>query len=370
VTTDELRERIRLGEDARTELKDERVHTDALEAAIVSFANAAGGVIAIGVADDGETRGVADADALILRIDNVCRNSIEPPYTLHVVEKHALDGRVVLALHVPRGTQRPYRTSRGVYYVRAAASKRMATRQELLDIYQSSLALHPDEIPVEDAGVDEIDRSYLLGVRPELLGLREEGLVRTLVNARILSPERRLTLAGLLCFGQDPQRFRPYARVTAIRHRGVAICEEFLERREIGGKLEAQVRDAMAFVRANVPDLPAPAVDEAIVNALVHRDYLAPAQVRILVFEDRLEVVSPGAPLDSVSVDEMQFGCHVVRNARIFAHLSRLRLTTDAGRGVPSMIGIARERGLPEPALVARGSEFRVVFRRAAPRPS
>ncbi|MBI4613862.1 MAG: transcriptional regulator, partial [Planctomycetes bacterium] len=182
------------------------------------------------------------------------------------------------------------------------------------------------------------------------------------------------TLGGLLCFGGEPQARRPYARITAIRHRGTEVSEDFLDRREIGGNLESQIRGAQEFLRQHLlaptpggaqPIHPPPleAVNEAIVNAVAHRDYFQPAQVRLFVFDDRVEAISPGRLLNSVTVELMRYGCHVVRNPLIFGHMARLRLATDAGRGVPSMIGLMRARGLPEPEILQTGVDLRVVFR-------
>ncbi|MBI4614875.1 MAG: putative DNA binding domain-containing protein, partial [Planctomycetes bacterium] len=223
MSPEELRERIRLGEDGRTEFKDERSHPDDLAAAIVSFANSAGGDLLLGVANDRSVPGVSDPDQAMLRLDNICRQNIEPPLVCVTIQKHLLENSVVLALRVPRGPQRPYRTTKGVYYVRGAAGRRIATRQELLEIYQSALALHPDEMAAEDAGPEDIDPGYLLRVRPEFQHLSQEELIRTLINVKVMFDADHPTLGGLLCFGGEPQARRPYARITAIRHRGTQV---------------------------------------------------------------------------------------------------------------------------------------------------
>lgn len=375
MTPDEFKQRISLGEDARTEFKEEPVRPDALAAAIVSFANsAAGGAILLGVADDGRPAGVADADTATVRIDDICRQNVEPPLTNVTIERHRLGDATLLAVYVPRGPQRPYRTSSGIYYVRGTAGRRIATRQELLEIYQSSQALFPDEMAVEDAGPGDLDPDYLRALRPELQGLAEPELLRTLVNLKILFDTDHPTLGGLLCFGKEPQRLRSYARITAIRQRGTDVTEDFIDRREIGGHLERQLRDAEDFVRRHLPGPaagsarpiyppPVEAVDEALVNAAAHRDYLAAAQIRLFIFDDRVEVISPGRLLNDVSPELMRHGCHVVRNPVVFSHLARLRLATDAGRGVPTMFTVMRARGLPEPEIVPAGAELRVVLK-------
>ncbi len=374
MTLQELEEHIRLGEDSRTEFKEERAHPDALAAAMVSFANGEGGAILLGVADNRTVTGVSNSDEKMLTVDEIRRQNVEPPITNMTLEKHSLQGAMVLVVNVPRGSQRPYRTNKGVYYLRSMAGRRIASRQELLEIFQAGGSLFPDELPAEDAGLADVDRDYLFQIRPELAGMTDEDLVRTLINVKLMADPLHLTLGGLLCFGAAPERVRQYARITAIRHTGIDVTEALLGRQEIGGPVARQVRSAQAFVRKYFPAVPAQAaqpiypppveaVDQAIVNAVAHRDYLAPAQVRLFVFDDRIEVVSPGRLLNSVTVELMCDGCHFVRNPLVFHHLARLGLAIDAGRGIPTMFALMRARGLPDPEVSPSGIDLRVVFR-------
>ena len=112
---------------------------------------------------------------------------------------------------------------------------------------------------------------------------------------------------------------------------------------------------------------PIEAVDEAVINAIAHRDYGLAAQTRLFIFDDRVEVVSPGRLLNSVSAELMRHGCHLVRNPVIFGQLARLRLATDAGRGVPNMFTRMRAASLPEPEIMPTGAELRVILRLQSP---
>src|SRR5262245_37456096 len=133
MTTDELRERIRAGEDANTEFKDERVQAADLAAAFVSFANSRGGWVLVGVDNRGNPSGVGNADEVLNRIDDVGRNNVEPPLPAGAitVERHLLGASLILAVNIARGPQRPYRSINGVYYIRALAGRRAATWEEL-----------------------------------------------------------------------------------------------------------------------------------------------------------------------------------------------------------------------------------------------
>ena len=311
-----------------------------------------------------------------MRIDNICRNNIEPPLDAASVtaEKHQIENRRIVAVVVLRGRRRPYRSNRGVHYVRALAGRQIATQQELLEIYQSAQALFPDEMSVEDATIDDLDRAKIIRQRPELGSLPEPQLQAALKNMKVMSDARHPTLGGLLSFGRAPQQFRPHAKMTALRISGVSLSENLKDRVEIEGTLDEQIGSAENFVRDHLKQLPEQspqplydppfqALDEAIVNAVAHRDYLVPSQTRILFFDDRIEIASPGKLLNSVTVEAIRLGYHVVRNPVVFSFLTRWRLATAAGLGVPTMIKETRASQWPEPEFAVVGAEFRVIFR-------
>jgi ATP-dependent DNA helicase RecG len=374
MTPDEIKNKIMLGEDTRTEFKDERASPDAIAAAIVSFANTAeGGNILMGVADDGTVTGISKPDALLQQFDNLCKNNIEPSIGVGEIsaEKIWVDNAIVIVIHVRRGRRRPYRTNKGDYYIRGLAGKHKANPQELLEIFQSEEALAPDKMAIEDANRNDINDAYFFGLRPELQSLSESSLRQSLINMKVLSESGQLTLGGLLCYGRDPQRFRDYARITAILHSGNEISEEFKDRKEIGGTLAQQIEGTYAFVRNNFPKVvgtpslyppPFQAIEEAIVNAVAHRDYFALAQIRIFIFNNRIEVISPGRLLNKVTIEAIREGYHLMRNPVIFNHLTRLRLATQAGHGIPTMLRTMRASYLPEPEFRIVGHEFRVLF--------
>ncbi|MBI4803183.1 MAG: putative DNA binding domain-containing protein [Elusimicrobia bacterium] len=370
MTTEELEERIKLGEDLKTEFKSGKAQPDAIAAAIVSFANSAGGALIIGVNDDRSISGVEDSDKTLLGITDVSRNNIEPalPSGFITAEKHNLGGRVVVVINVTRGPQRPYQTNKGVHYVRSLAGKSRATRQELLHLFQSARSLFPDEIPLEEAAVEHIDAGRLLEKRPEMAGPRGRVEDRSMINAKILSEDGHPTLGGLLCYGRNPQQFRPYARITAIRQKGVEASENFYDREEIVATVEEQLQAAGAFIRKNMPAVsgiyppPFEAFDEAVINAVAHRDYSLNAQIRIFIYDNRIEIISPGRLLNTVTPEAMRLGCHTVRNQIVFSYLSLRRFVTDAGRGIPNMLRVLRASNFPEPEFAVVASEFRVIF--------
>jgi ATP-dependent DNA helicase RecG len=164
MTNEEIEEHLGLGEDSKWEFKSEIPHPDNLSSEIVSMANSEGGNIILGVSDKGEPfplldeKGVMDeATALV---ENISRQNIEPSLLL-TWEKFKIEGHTILAIKVPKGSDRPYRTNKGVYYLRVGASKRLISRTELARLFQSTGSFYPDESPVFNTGISDIDLEYL-----------------------------------------------------------------------------------------------------------------------------------------------------------------------------------------------------------------
>jgi ATP-dependent DNA helicase RecG len=401
LTADTIARALRLGEDSRNEFKSCRgggPHADAITAAIVAFANSGGGRLWLGVEDDGTVSGTGgrdEADRLLQKLDNVCQNGVVPPIACsHVKVEH--DGKLLIVTDVPGyAPSRPYRTSGGRYFVRGGASRRDASPDEVRRLVLSAVvqAQVPDEMPVRGTSVADLDDTtftayhrLVYGTAPEV---EAEARERLLINLRILSPEG-LTLVGLLGFGRDPQRYLPWARVTAVRSPGTEVGLEMLDRKDFGGTIDAQIAEAEAFlllhlaspvsIRGFDPErsrgvptehmLPLEAVREAVRNAVAHRDYAIPAQINLTLYDDRLEVVSPGRLLNSVTVEVLKLGAvHLERNPLVCTVLAKRGLMTERGSGVLRMMQLMRQHGLPEPEIEERGPSLIVTLRmrRAGP---
>jgi ATP-dependent DNA helicase RecG len=155
------------------------------------------------------------------------------------------------------------------------------------------------------------------------------------------------------------------------------------DRQEIGGRLVAQLHGARAFLdrhlaaaqrvrgwereRQAAPGrIPERVLNEALVNAVKHRDYRVASQVRLVVYDDRVEIANPGTLLNQLTLASIrEGGIPQRRNPVIAGHLGRLPLGEDLGFGVPEMLRLMREGGHPEPELSLVGGHFRVVLRAA-----
>jgi ATP-dependent DNA helicase RecG len=372
-----IEQRIRLGEDSRTELKSTARGLDAriLARTIAAFANGRGGQIFLGVEDDGTPTGVGSAqqaDALMLQVVQVCQTRVHPPIWCPVI-KAEVAGQLLLVVDVPTSSpDRPYRAD-SVFYVRDASMTREATREELLRLLQSQ-NVHYDEAPVDGATLEDLEPGAIETLLRTLYdidpGTHREHYLRSL---KCMEANGTPTVAGMLLFGRDPQRWFPDARISAVRFAGTVVATEFADRKEIAGTLIGQLDQAMAFVptpsrvvglervEAGIPEV---VLREALVNALAHRDYRAASQVRLFVFADRVEVINPGILLNHLTLDSIRIaGISVRRNPILASLLARARRTESIGIGIPEMIARMRGHGLPEPELTVEGGHFRVVLR-------
>lgn len=385
MTLMELLERISRGENLHTEFKEADVHSDDIAAELVAFANTDGGQLIFGVTDDGRIVGVADPDRLAQRVDQIAYQNCEPPIT--VVQETVRDeaGRTVLVVNVLKGDQRPYQTKhRGDFFIRTSSGRRRASRQELLRLFQASESLYYDETVVLRARLSDLDlqrfRQFFARAY-EGQPLDEDGLEATLKNMNLLGEhDGQLvpTVAGLLCFGREPQRHLPTALVNAARIPGTTLAGEPSDAKPVGGTLFDMLEETVRFLNIHLPTvhrirglesevhptLPIHALRELVVNALVHRDYTIAAPVRALLFDDRLEIRTPGQLPNTVTVASiLQGAAHVLRNPTLYLIVYRAGLVTHLGSGVMRAKQAIERTGRATLTLEQTATEFVVEIR-------
>ncbi len=356
MTPEELRERILRWEDPHTDFKESVTNNVELAKDLVCFANSDGGQLVIGVAKDRRIVGVADTDALLLKVDDVAFNSCSPPVTV-VPEIVNLDGRDVVVLNVAKGDQRPYATREGRYYTRSGTRCRAASREELLRLFQATEALFYDEQPLPRLDLGDLDLDAVSRYLQDTEWAEADEDAVRLLRAWRMYDGVHPTVGGLVVFGRRPQSHLESSRVVAGALSGDDIGDDFLDRKDLAGGLFDIVDQAEAFLRLHLrtgheivdferekrEEIPVAALREAVVNALVHRDYTIPGPTRIFVLVDRVEVHSPGRPPNSVDADAMRAGVHVTRNPHIYSRTAEAQLATRAGTGIRRIARLLRE---------------------------
>lgn len=359
-TLQEIADSLKLGEDSFIEFKEVKFrgdgvidpNADALAGEICAFANTGGGVILLGVHDSGIVQGIPTEKINLLEnyISNICRNNCRPPVLLFIKILLLPDAngtnQPVVKLDIPKSVY-VHQTSSGRYFQRLGVTKVDLTPQELARLFQQrEHSFVFDEQIIRQATLDDLDRKLLKSFAPES---KQQAWEKILENKHILDRDEqnmlRPSIAGLLVFGETPEQFLPSAYIEAAAYRGVLMAgATVIDAKKICGPLHQQIDDAVNFVKRNMkvaqiktvgrqdfPQYDLLAVHEAVVNAAAHRDYsIAGSKIRLFLFDDRLEIYSPGKLPNTITLENMadrQF----TRNQLLVSFLSR-QISPHSGR--------------------------------------
>ncbi len=395
----ELLAKIQLGESTFLEYKEVRFaggrirspHRDSLADELAAFANSRGGVFVLGIDDrTHEVIGipVERLDALVDFARNTCVDSIDPPLENIALDRLWLPSSIgeelaVVKIEVPRSLF--VHRSPGGYLHRVADSKRVMSPEFLARLFQQrsqTRVIRFDEQPVVSAKMEDL-ASYLWGrFRTERSDDEPGTFLRKLGMAREDEDGTpRPTVAGVLMATEDPRRWIPNAYIQAVAYRGDSIragsasSAYQLDAMDATGPLDKQVIDACRFVARNMktaafkevgridqPQYDMTAVFEAIVNATVHRDYsVYGSKIRLHLFENRLELYSPGAIANSLGIESLRYR-QSARNEAVCSLLAKCRVPDEPwlatnrrtmmekrGEGVPTILDNSIELSGIEP---------------------
>ena len=330
ITDEEIRQRLVIGEDQRWEFKQikfkgdqpDRPKREDLADEIIAFANANGGVLLCGVSDDGQLQGMSPKQLTALNqvLSEICSDSVEPPIRIRIHHR-ILDEKAYLLVEVPKGDSAHERFGRA--FIRVGGSKRQLSGDEKLRLAQSRTKeryLWFDQQIVPETGFNSLDERLW---EPLLSAEGQSDPVKALMNLGMLAADEtgayRATVAGILLCAKSPQQWFPHAMIMATMYRGKDRASGQLDAQEIEGALPQQIFDAVKFVvrnmrvaarktptREDLPQYSKVAVFEAIVNAVIHRDYsIYSSRIRLSMFKDRLEIDSPGQLPNGMTIDMM-----------------------------------------------------------------
>ncbi len=347
----ELIDKIHLGEDSTIEFKRELPRRDSLADEITAFANARGGALLIGVDDDGDIVGLDqhNLDRTEKTVVEICRDSIEP-HVPAFAERMQLDGKVLLKVDVPRSLF--VHKSPGGYLARQGSSKRVMPTDQLARLLQSrsqARIISFDEQVVPNTTRDTLLKEFYLRFIRE--GAPEDEVEDLLQKRRLLVRDGlvyRASVAGLLMCNDRPDDYLYNSFIQAVFYRGkIKDANYQIDAKDFKGPLDRQVMDAYKFVerynqvsarkdlgRREQPQFSMRAVFEALVNAVVHRDYSRTAsKIRLFMFADRLELSSPGALANTLTVERLRYG-QATRNELLARLLSEITVEDNVGRQV------------------------------------
>jgi ATP-dependent DNA helicase RecG len=343
-------------------------YTEEFKKAIVAFANTDGGTLYVGIADDGAVVGVNDADDTLLKITNVIRASIVPDVTLFVACKiETIEGKAVIVVTVQKGSASPYYIAgKGIrpegVYVRQGASSVPASQSAILKMiketdgehYEKTRSLNQD---LTFAGAENVFKAKAVPFGPnpmKSLHLRTADGIYT--NLGLLLSDQAMHTIKLAVFeGRDKEIFK--------------------DRREFSGSLLKQLNETYNFIdmynhthaevsglyRTDLRDYPEEAIREALLNAMVHRDYGFSSSTLISIFEDRMEFVSIGGLPKGISLDDISLGVSVPRNENLANIFYRLKFIEAYGTGIPKILRSYADFSR-QPLLQATDNAFKITL--------
>ncbi len=323
-----------------------REYTDEIRKTVTAFANTDGGRIYIGVEDDGSARGITDPDDVMLRVTNIIRDSIRPDITLFTeIGVEQIDNKSVVVVKVQHGTARPYYLAgKGIrpegVFVRQGASTVPATDTAILnmiketsgDCYEDARSLNQQlTFNATAAYFDRKGVAFEESQKKTLNLIGEDGMY---TNLALLLSEQCTHSIKLAVFEGEKKTI-------------------FKERREFSGSVLDQLEEAYAFIdrfnstraefkgldRIDMRDYPPEAIREALLNAIVHRDYAFSGSTLINIFDNRMEMVTIGGLVKGISLSDIMLGISILRNQHLANVFYRLKLIEAYGIGMPKIMG-------------------------------
>jgi ATP-dependent DNA helicase RecG len=392
-THTELLEIINNGENSGVEFKRDEVQNNDLAKELVAFSNFSGGIVLLGVEDDGSISGITRADVEQF-VMNTCRDKIRPPIIpFFEVVRDVEPGKDVAIVRVTQGldVHSLWHNNRNTYYIRVGTQSREPSPEELGRLFQQRGSIRAELRPVSGATLADLDhrrlRDYFKRIRQQTPPRDEDEAAwrSLLVNTEIMT-EEGVTVGGMLLFGKTPNRFLPQAGIDAAAFPGIQKDYAARERVALRGPMtpllgarravleNGLVEQALDFVKRNTTvtaelkrgrniqksTYPPEALREGIVNALIHRDYLlSSTDIELAIYSDRLEIISPGKLPNGITPERMRAGTRAARNQLMKDIMRDYGYLEHMGMGIPrKIIQGMRAHNATEPELVEDGERF------------
>ncbi len=349
---------------------------------ISAFYNTRGGTIVVGVDDQRQPVGVGRPQGVEAGIINILRDRLDLD-ALPVIEIVAYQGNEFVVVTCPKGGRRPYFV-RGELRpnIRVGSTNRPATAEEIRRLYLEGGEVRYETLPNPAVAWSDLSPTLIARYiqRREALShtsllLNHEELLQNLgcvveADGRLIS-----THAGVLLFSVEPQRWLPQSEIICVRFQGRDVLT-YLDRLDLRGPLPEMVLEAERFVYRNTrtghrvvgfegidySEYPREAIREVLMNAVIHRDYsLSGQSIRVFIFDDRIEVHSPGVLLPEITLDEIrQLKSRSVLRNRIIVEVFRDLggFIEKLGTGIRRMTAVMEQHGLPRPQFEELSGEF------------
>lgn len=376
MTEQEILQMRNLAEDGQVQFKERANDRYDIGCEMVAFSNSRGGRLVIGINDkSGEINALSymELQETTNLLTSIASENVIPNVLIDVENVPTASGAVVVAT-IPE----PYHDNKGIIWVKNGADKRKVfDNSELADMMGDCGRYDADEEAVRDASIDDLDadtiKLYLMerfapvfrGKEIDELTMKDYSLdrmagfvikgatiERLLRNLRFVRPDGQLTKAAMMLFGKYTQRWLPEITAKCISFLGNSVggtqFRDKMHDMEIEGNLLHQYRTIMNFFTRNLRkvqvkrefnslgelEIPYESLTEYVVNALVHRSLNIKAPIRIFIFDDRVEIHSPGSLPNGLTIEDVKNGTSMPRNVFLFTNANYLLPYTGAGSGV------------------------------------
>ena len=354
-----------------------------------AFANGGGGSIIIGVTDKDRTiTGINELEIPDLeeKISNIIYTIVEPTPAFNTTV-YNIEGKLLLKIEIFPGSLKPYHLKKkgeieGTY-IRLGSTNRKADIDIIEELRRRRMNIGFDEIEVMEASVEDLALENIelyLKKREKARDIPraepDTAFLNKIKATRQQNGTIHPTVAGILLFSNEPENFIPGAVVKCARFMGNDM-DEFIDQRIITGSLFAQAEETIAFFKKNIRrsakieglyrteeyEYPEKAIREVVVNALCHRDYSRRgADIKFAIFDNRIEITSPGGLLPNVNIEDLGTGVSELRNKIIGKIFNESGLIEGYGTGVLRIRKYIEEKGLPQPEFRDYNGFFKAIF--------
>ena len=354
-----------------------------------AFTNGGGGSIIIGVTDkDRKVTGINELEIPDLeeKISNIIYTIVEPTPAFNTTV-YNIEGKLLLKIEIFPGSLKPYHLKKkgeieGTY-IRLGSTNRKADIDIIEELRRRRMNIGFDEIEIMEASVDDLALEnielYLKKrekARDIPIAEPDTAFLNKIKATRQQNGTIHPTVAGILLFSNEPENFIQGAVVKCARFMGNDM-DEFIDQRIITGSLFTQAEETIAFFKKNIRrsakieglyrteeyEYPEKAIREVVINALCHRDYSRRgADIKFAIFDDRIEITSPGGLLPNVNIEDLGTGVSELRNKIIGKIFNESGLIEGFGTGVLRIRKYIEEKGLPQPEFRDYNGFFKAIF--------
>jgi len=353
----ELLDLIQKGESSTVQFKVRINDAYKIGTEMVAFSNTKGGLLVIGIDDKtGDIKGLSfdELQSTNQLLANAASDNVKP--TIYIfTETVEIDGNNIVVANVSEGISKPHTDNKGVIWVKNGSDKRkVVSREEMARLLQSSGNMYADETLVSGTTINDIDDDFFkqfikskTNKSFEELGLSVSELLSNMGMLRNGS----LSLGGLLLFGKNPQQYRPTFTVQCVSVVGNDISSKDYRDKEdpFTGNLQELYEKTLSFITRNlkkiqqedsfnsqsVLELPIETIEELLVNAFVHRDYFINTSIKVFIFDNRIEIVSPGKLPNTLTIENIKAGTSIPRNPIVFSNVRYILPFVGVGSGIP-----------------------------------